>query len=74
MRKREKVKKGVYYEGRPTKQLLQHLGGFCLATQCTVHTSGKGGGPVFVLTNTNTRLVTKRAKLIIMIAFLKSVS
>ena len=43
MRKREKMQKGVYYKGRPTKQLLQHLGGFWPgdSAQCTAVEKGE---------------------------------
>ena len=61
MRKREKMKKGVYNEVRSTKQLFQHLGGFGLTTVSAHQSSGKGAGPVFVLTNTC--LITEREKL-----------
>ena len=64
------MKKGVNYETRTTKQLFQHLGGFGPTTG--VDSQVEGEGPVFVLKDTNTRLITQRAKLII--AFLKSIS
>ena len=61
MRKREKVKKGVYNEGRPTKQLLQHLGGFWLATQCTPVEKGEDR---YLYSQTQLGLITERAKLL----------
>ena len=37
------MKKGVYYKGRPTKELLQHLGGFWPddSAQCTAVEKGE---------------------------------
>ena len=64
MGKWEKVKKGIYYEGRPTKQFLQHLGGFCLATQCTPVEKGEDR---YLYSQTQLGLITERAKLLFFI-------